>query len=167
MTISVKPIKAIVEKRYLYDMDNIEGYINCTIIGISSYEQQPLTFHILVEDKYIYSDIPIFALRTNTDLKIIIPNNTLSFVNCPDINIDVFTFDSLKEKKINCYFKRESIWLKANKYYFSIDFYKDNQFVHLLALENGQFAFVPNHKINWKGEKELSNYKKSHQNWTI
>jgi hypothetical protein len=170
MTVSeFKPIKAFVENRYLYDMQNVEGYSVCEIMGISAYLHQPLTFHILIDKKYIYSNIPIVALSLIAIQPITnkIPNDVLSHVNCPDISIEMVQFNSLKDKKASCYLRKIDKWYKIDNYYFAIDFYEDNEFLHFVALENGQFALIPNHKINLGGETKLEPYKKSRQDWSI
>ena len=150
-------------------MQNIEGYSVCEIMGISAYLHQPLTFHILIEKKFIYSNIPIVALSLIAINPITskIPNDILSHVNCPDINIELIHFDILKDKKASCFFKKLNKWFAIDNYYFAIDFYEDNEFLHFVSLENGQFALIPNHKLNLGGETTLVSYKKCRQDWSI
>jgi hypothetical protein len=166
MTISIAPIKAFVEKKYLHDMEAVEGYEVCKIIGITAYKGLPLTFHILIKDAYIFSNIPVFALSTMKTGKPI-SNDSLCHVNCPDKDIEVFCLEYLKSKKAKAFFKKENLWLEVVEYYFTIDFYNDNQLMHFVLLENGLFGFVPNHKINFDNSNFLPDYKKNHQNWTI
>ena len=123
MTVSINPIKTFIETKYLYDMDEtMIGLTVCKIIGISAYKGFPLTFHILVEDKYMFSNIPIFAFGgTKSDIF----NESLCYINCPDNHIDVFSLDYLKSKKSKCYFKFEARWIDIVEYYYTIDFYND------------------------------------------
>lgn len=166
MTISIKPFNVFVKKQYLYDMSGESGFIKASVIAITAYSSQTLTFTLLIEGKYIYSNIPIFAIVSSIMVCSSISEESLAHVNCPDTAIDVFTIEHLFEKSPICFFKKENTWL-SSEYLLTIDFFNDNQLVHLMLLNNNQIAFVPNHKVNWEGKRELSNYKKSHQTWKI
>lgn len=166
MTVSVDKIKCKIYKKFLYNLEtNDEVLVDAEIIGVSAYVGQPLTFHVLIEGHSIFSDIPIHALCKHEPIgalnKILLPH-----INCPDYNIDVFILNDLKSKVPVAYFKKSNTWL-VGTYLFTVDFFKENELMHLLLLVNGQFAFVPNHKINWNNKLELPDYKKLKQNWSI
>lgn len=166
MTISIPPIKANIEKKYLYDMEKKDGSESCKIIGITAYKGLPLTFHVLINEAYIFSNMPIFSLSTGS-VNPTISNESLCHVNCPDKDIEIFTLEYLKSKKPSAFFPKEKARIGISEYYFTIDFYNDNQLMHFVLLKNGQFAFVPNHKMIWNGNGELPDYKKNHQNWAL
>lgn len=160
MNISIDPIKVNIDTKYLYDGLDTNTFMNATIIGVSSYVGYPLTFHVLVDNKYLYSDIPISAFSHG------VPGTEISDMSlkgcfCPAHEIENFTFEILKDSKISCYYPAEDKWIMG-EYITSFDFYTDNISMHLVKLSNGRFGLVPNHKINFKGEFILADFKKSH-----
>lgn len=164
----ITPIKTKVLEKYLYDMDESKtGLIKCKVIGVSAYIGVSLTLHILLDDGSVFSNIPIFALRNNEITSQIVGNSELAFCNCPDDMIDVFEIEHFKTLKPSCRFNKSSIWVKECTYHFTVDFYEDNELLHFMSLNNGEMAWLPNHKINWFGSTELKPYKKMRKNWTI
>jgi hypothetical protein len=169
MNVSINPFKARVIESYLYDGDTTkECLLDCTVIGASTYFGQPITFHVFVEGKYLYSDLPINSIVHGNPFKNTISEydiHDLSHINCSTLELDNFTFKNIINE-ISVYFKNKNKWL-LGQYITSFDFYTGNELVHLVKLENGLFALAPNHKINWKGENELADYKKNKTIWKI
>lgn len=166
MTIPINPIKVFVRQEYLYDMDANykDKYSTGQIVGITAYKGQTLTFEILVEGKYMYSNMPItsFCSQERTS---ILSFKSLANVNCPRHKIDVYRLN-LEKVYVGCYFKGTNQW-KFGEYVLTVNFYTDNELLNLIKLDGGEYALVPNHKINWNADSELSDYKKSHQNWSL
>ena len=168
MNKSIEPISAYVVTEYLYDGEqNNERpfYTTCEIVGISSYLNQPLTFHILIDHSYIYSNIPIIALVRKD---ILIPHeytlHDLSYSKCTSLDIDVFTL-SIEPTKGTVYFPRLQKW-EVWEYCFSCDFYSWNDLLHLVKMSSWLFARVPNHKITFATNTFLPDYKKCHRERT-
>lgn len=174
MNISIEPIPCFVKESFLYDGDvRKKNFIKAEIIGVATYSGQPLTFHVLVDGQYLFSDMPITAVvafeepHANYDLK------TLAQKNCETLEINSFILHTFVGKKVSVLLKIETgnvmtrvEWENAT-YVMSIDFHTGNELYHFVTLVNGQFALVPNHKINWSKKHELSDYKKNHTIWTI
>ncbi len=171
MNISISPIPCFVKHEFLYDwvkQAKMNWFLACSIIGISSYLDQPITFHILIEWAYIYSDIPIHALQRKKNIKeqSLLSDQDLWYKNCQTTEIDLFYLTVLQNKKITLYFPRQNIWNKW-RYLFSCDFYLWNELVHLIKLENWLFCRAPNHKINSANKFFLPDYKKNHQSRSL
>ena len=94
-------------------------------------------------------------------LKELVYNNSIS----NEVTIDIF--DYLKDKKAQVYIKQRDQWIEG-EYLLSIDWYKDNDLMNFIKLDNGQFAFLPNHKMLF-GEvpNEFKPYKKARWEWVI
>ena len=60
------------------------------------------------------------------------------------------------EEQITYFAKEKNIWIPVVEYFFSIDWLYDNDKRHFVLLANGQYAFVPNHKIKLNGEKHIN-----------
>jgi hypothetical protein len=139
-------------------------YLTGEIVGISTYRNQPVTFHVMLEKQWLYCDLPVTAL---------VPRNgpveahehtlrSLSIHLCEDTTVEVFTFAPRVGKSVAM--TVDGLWYPAT-YHFSIDFTNDNTLLHLLEAPFG-FALVPNYRLNWKGEHVLSDYLKNHTIYT-
>jgi hypothetical protein len=156
MNVAIDPIKVFVHESFLYDGDETKTeYVNAEVIGISSYLDQTLTFHVLIDKQYLYSDLPVSAFSTNKrkprDLK------DLCYSNCKSLPIDVF---KLNTDEVMIYFKDHRQY-ESGRYILSVDFYEGNDLMHLIHLNTGEFCLMPNHKINFNNEKSLTDYKKN------
>lgn len=168
MNISIPKIKVLVIESFLYNGDiSKKNIINGEIIGVSSYPNQTLTFHILVDGKYLYSDMPIHSFiwkPINNDVNYELDD--LVYSNCETLPIDNFTLDCFINTEVSVYLKRLGNWI-SGEYITSFDFYEGNDSCHLIKLENGYFTLAPNHKINWSGNEILSDYLKNKKTWKI
>lgn len=166
MNLSITPIPVKIWKPFLYGKyevpDTIEknDLVKAEIIGISSYLNQPLTFHLLIDKAYLYSDLPIFSLFHKDNLQSL----KLKDYICPGYDIDSFCLEALVNKNIACFDPGIKTWIHG-VYLRSIDFYKDNELLHLVKINNGQFGIFPNHKINWSGKEEFEKYEKNRYIW--
>jgi len=164
MNISIDPISCKILDKYLYQDNNLKTFSNCKIIGVSSYLNQTLTFHALIDNGSIYSDLPIIAFfksYVNNDFKL----EDVSNFNCKTLDIDIFNFNILLEKNINVFIQNKKQWY-VGKYLLSIDFYSGNELFHLIEINNNTFGLFPNHKINIY-KKNLPDYKKNKNIWAI
>lgn len=167
MNIPIKPIKCKILNKYLYNNDpEIQSSSDVEIIGVSTYLNQTLTFHALINKQWLYSDLPITAFYLNDSEIGSLDLSDLSNVNCDTLEIDNFTFDQFLNKPIGVLIKNKKIWLSGT-YITSFDFYTGNELVHLVLLDNGLFGLFPNHKINFNNQKELPDYKKNKFIWKL
>ena len=88
-------------------------------------------------------------------------HSSLCYNNCPseEMSLNYFTF---LNGKADVFIKEYGIFVKG-EYQFTLDGCNDNILLHLVILENGQFVFMPSHKIlfqdNPQGLTELPKYK--------
>ena len=174
---NIQPFKTHIEKKFLYDMDErySEQYVPATVFGISSYSGETLTLQTLLDDGSLFSYMPMHALRANSDERKSMQGSTresrlelsdLVYKNCPGKNITVTKYDYL-DGTVDCYFRKKELWL-SGEYMFTIDWYDDNEQFHMISLENGQYAVLPNHKIKFKsGIRSFEPYKKIHNTWKV
>lgn len=169
MVYSLKnPIDCFIHERFMYDQDESKkGIIPCKIIGFSAYLGYTILFEVLIEDSYLYSDIPVHALlHTDKAPKKELLFEELSYCDVDSESIEMYELDILFSKDIKAYFRKSKVWLKG-EYVFTLTLPKGNLNCHLLKLENGQFSLSPNHKINISGKEFLPDYKKNHSLWSI
>jgi len=165
--VNIKPIKAKVKSKFLYDMDQSKkGNYKCTIIGLSSYQGHMLTCRILVNGG-IFDYIPIFALSTD---KMFSYEFNCVYMNCPDKE---FSFEKIKHikkniKKITISIKNENgkfEKIKVNKYLGTIDWYNKNENAHLF-ISKGALYLVPNYRMLIK-TKTFPDFKKINSEWKL
>mgnify|MGYP000952064791 CR=1 FL=1 len=123
----------------------------CTVFAVSSYKGHYPTFKILLKNGSLFDYIPAHALLVGTTSPV--HNLTLGdlcyFKACPDMNITVNVHATLAGSfcKRVCWMPRTAAWINITQYICTIDWFQDNHNAHLVVLENGQVAFVPNHKV--------------------
>jgi len=166
MNIPIEPFKVKLREEFLYNGDNsrIGNLVDAEVIGVSSYIGFPITFHLLIGNQYLYSDIPIhsFCYKIPT---IQYSLETLSYENSVAHEIEVFKLIHLKDKNVSVYFKDISKW-ENGIYMMSFDYYTDNRSLHLVRLDNGQFCLIPNHKINFANNQILTDFSKNRMSWS-
>jgi hypothetical protein len=168
---------ASVRTEFLYDMDPMfEGKTEpCTVFAVSSYKGHYPTFKILLRNGSLFDYIPAHALTIAPRNQDVLGLEELVYSkSCPDFNITVNVHAHLvqeTEKGCVCYIPNKKEWRVVDRYICTIDWFTDNHNAHLVALSNGQFAFVPNHKLLLT-QKTLAecefpspSYKKLRQEW--
>jgi hypothetical protein len=162
----LEPFKCLVRQQYLYDFDNgWDEFASCKVFACSSYPGHLLTFHILVEDKFIYSYLPIQSLcwkMSNEPLM-----EYVNYFNCPSDEVTVSKFECLN-KTIQM-FNRNGSYRGKGKYLMTFDWHNDNQLCHLIEEDNGIFSLCPSHKIVVSDDinVQLPKFKKLHKEWKL
>ncbi|MEZ0230175.1 MAG: hypothetical protein ACAI25_16250 [Planctomycetota bacterium] len=172
----VAPLRAHVKKEFLYGMDpaHVGQTVPCTVFAVSSYTGSTPTLKILIQDGAVFSYLPPDALVDPSRKK----EPTLSLAelcyhNCPSEDVVVHAFEALAGPVL-AYVKQRDLWLPG-EYRFTIDWYLGNDLLHFVSLENGQFAFLPHHKLKFtlRGA-EFKNatpgfepYRKIRRTWTV
>jgi hypothetical protein len=165
----IPPVKTFLRGEYLYDMDlsHAGEFVPCTAFAISSYEGSAPTFKVLLADGTVFSYVPPSALidkdKPSGD---VLELADLAYHNCPSGDVCVCTFAELAGP-VSAFLRRQGKWM-GGTYLFTIDWYTGNDLLHLIALDNGQYAFLPNHKVKFRdGTREFKPYKKMHQEWKV
>lgn len=162
---SIQPINVYIFKSLLYNNDSKE-LINCTIIGLCLYENETLCFDIILEDGSIFNYIPLDKIVYKKEYDSNITLKDLVYHNSPSIEISLNYIDSLKNMKL-AYLKNLNQWIEIEDYILTIDWYKGNDLLNLVKLNNGFFALLPNHKIKMNNIKEFEKYSKIRESYTV
>ena len=165
--LEIQSFNVFVQRKFMFSMDeNIKGVMKAEIFSVSSYENEALTFQMILEDGAMFSYVPIHLISHQKKVKNPLKMDDLIYHNCPSMDFVLHSYDFLQNSSPICYFKNANRWLKG-EYLFTLEWYDDNLNAHLIKLENGQFAFLPSHKINFKGEKKLEKYHKIRETWRV
>lgn len=144
------------------------------VFGLSSYKGHCLTARIFVE-KYgaVWDYIPfhlLFKTQTTENYNNLFSLKKLCYHNCPDEEITINDCSFIRTKINEGKFAEATIVQKQNmfdgkkvltvcgitKYLASVDWHKNNESGHVVWLQNGQLALIPNHKLILQNENNLT-----------
>jgi hypothetical protein len=154
------PIKALVDTEFLTGQPRPQGtekYSECLLLALSCYTGHYPTFKILILStgaifEYVGLDVlywkpPIIQnqqieSRIKLLCPVVCPSNTqVALVEPPEY---------FKGKTFKVFFIQQGKnygFLSAHELLFIVDWMEDNENLNFMKLDNGQFAFVPNHKL--------------------
>lgn len=151
------------------DPSMMNEFEDCKAIAFSGYEGHAPCFQILLKDGSLFSYIGTHLLFApgkpdGVDLGL----QHLAYRNCPAGRISVYVLQGLvAEGEVHCFFKGLSLWM-SGKYWFTVDWVDENEQLHCICLENGQIAFLPNHKLKFGNtKKHFEKYMKIRQEWKV
>jgi hypothetical protein len=161
--VPIEPIRVMVRRGYLFNMeDHLLEWEEGKIVALSSYPGSVLTTQVLLDSRGLFSDLPLHALTTKKSAARY-GVRQVYYSNCPGPEVTVFKLP----------LERGTIFLRNNegmvnaKYLLSLDWYNNNEQMHLLTDEEGNFWLHPNHKILWgQGIEGLPKYKKLRTTWS-
>lgn len=170
------PLPCYVRAEYLYDMDpaKVGSYVPGCAFAVSSYPGSVPTFQVMLDDGSVFSYLPPHALvdlplwkQAQEDSIEPVDAAHLAYHNCPSGDFCLHSFKALRGD-VQAYFKNTGRWLSA-RYLSTLDWYEGNDLLHLVALENGQYAFLPQHKLKFGADAELSlpPFKKLRAAWVV
>jgi hypothetical protein len=137
--------------RNLCDMDG--GLRQCVIFGIESVPGRALSFHILLDNGALVSQVPIHALCHRSDLELQPrPLSELLRWDCFGWRVSAIEFAYLRE--VGFTVKSRSGAIDSGQYVCTIDFldngYSENpeqhKHFHLIALDDGNYTLATNDK---------------------
>jgi hypothetical protein len=168
----IEPEDVTVRDEFLYDMDpkKIGRETPGVIFAVSSYEGSVPTLMVRLADGSVFSYLPphaVFAPRPCLYRDMELGLEDLVYHNCPAGKIAVDQFEFLKGPVL-AYLKRKNLWIRGY-YLATIDWYEGNDLLHLVELENKQFAFLPHHKLKFGSgvAKQFEPYKKMRSEWKV
>lgn len=165
----IESIPLFVQKEILYggDIKFVGELVACKAFCFSSYPGSVPTLNILLDNGAMFACIAPQVLRWQSTISgVALPPEDLYYHLCPSGDIAVNVFPALAGD-LSAYFKHSNVWMNG-KYGFTIDWYEGNDMLHFILLDNGQVAFVPQHKIKFGKDKDNSfpAYKKLRDNWS-
>lgn len=138
-----------VDRAVFFDMVSQEPkWEKVKVFGLTCLQGRVPTFEILTSEGYVFSDVPPHLIRWKEPDAIDegYPLSSLVYNNCLSSNFSLSAFAALGERKAYAYLKAEGKHEGA-QYWFSLDFYENNNWYHCVKLDNGQVAFIPSHKL--------------------
>lgn len=140
-----------------YDLEtNNNEWVKCKLFGLTCLPSRVPTFEVLVGDGYVFSDIPPHMVRwTEKETGEQYSLMDLVYNNCLSEQFSISEFAELKARNAFVYLKYQNHYERAT-YWFSLDFYQNNNWYHAMLLENGQIAFIPSHKIVFSTESIIN-----------
>lgn len=171
---NMAPMDAHFRAEFAYNLDPAwKGkYLPCKVFAVSSYPGEPLTFQVCfttgVEQGSVYAYVPAHALvdllqpagQPQLELADLIYHPSKTGRIC------VSRFAGL-EGPLNACFRRTGTWL-SGRYILTVDWYDGNDALNLVALENGQYAFLPYHKLKFQdGVREFPDFRKLKSSWSV
>lgn len=154
---SIPHFYCLVRAEYLYNLrEHRDDLVEAMIVGVRSRAGRALTFHVILENGAMYEGLPVTALvhKTNApELKL----EELELWDCFGENVAVTAFDALKGMNVEVYGGQiRNDWYRGT-YMMTFDWWGDgfsdtpahHKNAHLIKLENGCFALMPNNRLRW------------------
>lgn len=144
----------------------LDPLIPCAIFGICSVPGRALTFHVLLENGAQYARVPLHGLTHREPLDHPLPLSALQAWDCFGYDFSVHRYAYLAERDVEVRLGEPHASMMRGQYCCTVDWY-DNGYsdtpdqhkcAHIIALENGQFAAMPNNRVRW--------YDASFTDWT-
>jgi hypothetical protein len=146
---------AYVDMLYLTNWEQT-GFQECRIFGVCSLPGRALLFHCQLNNGAVYYRLPISAFYSrdkNIDYAKY-PLQKLQPWDSPSLDLEVITYSWLQNQKVEC-IKLDSIY---GTYVTTLDWSgpgttaevaHEHKCLHLIKLENGQYALQPNNYLLW------------------
>jgi hypothetical protein len=153
--LNISHFYCLLRKEHLYQDRNFKGeYEKVTVFAAQSSPDRALLFTVMLDNGTIRSRVPVNKLCTiPCEAQ---PLDYLQLWDCFSINSTVISYDYLKGTRAKVIFKdKTSCW---GNYMMTFDWY-DNSFsdepgqykcLHMIELDNGNYALQPNNRIFWK-----------------
>jgi hypothetical protein len=157
LNISIPRIYCLLRKEFLYDGEAHHGeHVKVCVFGAASIHGRALGFHVLTENGATFWRLPIHALCHHKNAPAM-PIDLLQIWDCFSYEVSATCFDRLCEMRVRAYLK-DRAWYPG-KYLFTFDWYGSedaeqageggHKCSHLIALDNGNFAALPNNCLQW------------------
>jgi hypothetical protein len=145
----------LLRKEHLYQNERYKGeYEKVTVFGAQSQGDRALLFTVMLDNGTLRSRIPIHKLCSKVSKEQ--PLDHLQLWDCFSVNATVTVYDYLSGARAKVIFKDKThSW---GNYMMTFDWY-DNPYsdapsqykcLHMIELDNGNYALQPNNRIYWK-----------------
>jgi hypothetical protein len=168
---NIPPIYCKIRREYLYDLREHQGEVeDCVVFALGSISGRATLFHCLLSNGAIYWRLPIsaFVQRRNSDT---LHSTQMEHQDLDDLQLwnsfsyypSITVFDFLKGQRCK-YFSKTKNKLYHGEYLFTVDWAHPESNIldtehseipdqhkcgHVLALDNGNYAIMPNNRILW------------------
>lgn len=163
----VDPVPVWVRKEFLYNMDaaKVGSYVPGRIFAVSSYRGHLPTFQVLLEGGSVFSYLPAHALvAPGTMPSTHLDPEDLTYHPCPAGDICVNLYRALQVPVV-AFLRRRDLWVPG-KYILTVDWHEGNDLLHLIVLDSGHLALLPQHKIKFGASNQvLEPFRKLRAEW--
>ena|ERR1700743_1603831 len=152
MSCDIPVFLTYVRSEYLYALIEGFGYFTpATVFAISNIPNETPKLHIIVDDKVMFSNIPICAL-SNSKTAPKLAEEDCVFGLCPDDAMTVSRFEYLSAIEHCAIWKKEGNFWQKGIYLFTVEWAKSKLQFHFLELEDGNYCLWSNERITWGEE---------------
>lgn len=164
---SISPFQVLVHESVFYNnLPEFNQLIPCSVFGLSSYNEHALTLQVMTNKGAIFSYVPFHRVWHRPPTGPQYELQDIVYARCPDTHITVTRYSALVTEPCQAYLRNPKVWLSA-KYVATVDWYRCNDLAHIMALENGQLALLPSHKILIGSGQTLPDYRKLRAEWKV
>lgn len=134
--------------------DEQTGVAECRIFGACSLGGRAILFHCQLNNGAVYYRLPISAFREERFSEPQFKLWQLQPWDCPSEDMEVITYDWLYNQRVRCL----KLGDMGGSYITTFDWYgtgttaeiaHEHKCLHLIKLDNGQFALQPNNFLLW------------------
>ena len=155
MNTNIPHFYAYARSEFFYNLEKHRGeFTKVMVFGIASPSGRALGFHVMTEEGAVYWRVPIHALCQRPVSKTPTLENCQLW-DCFGDKVEVTTFNALAGLRVKAFLKDGTE--EFGRYMFTVDWYdnpysdspEQNKCAHFLALEDGNYAALPNNRILW------------------
>ena len=183
LNISIPHFYCLLRKEFLYNQEKGHGeFIGCAVFGATSIQSRAVMFIVMTERGAQIDRMPLHALAWKKCERQ--PLDHLELWDAFSYHMSCTQFEYLKGLRCEVLSKNKQ-WLQG-EYLLTFDWAKSayaedsgeggHKSGHLIKLDNGNFAIMPNNRIYWreasfitnpyKSDEERPDFKTNNQNWS-
>lgn len=167
LTGSCPQLRVLVRSEFLHDMaEGPRSLIGADVVGLKSIPGRALGFHVLLRNGAVFWDLPVHAICWHPEAKRMFLQQHQLW-DCFSYHFTAHRFARLADLRCEVRLKGKPGWCLWGAYIWTIDwcsadgqvmdtgvseFPPEHKCAHLLALDDGNFALLPNNRIRWHDE---------------
>lgn len=140
--------------------DERRGLIECRIFGACSLGGRAILFHCQLNNGAVYYRLPISAFRQELFSEPQFKLHELQPWDCPSEDMEVITYDWLFNQRVQCLKLNNMMGNYVTTFDWSgtgttAEIAHEHKCLHLIKLDNGQFALQPNNYLLWHEKSNI------------
>lgn len=145
----IQPFLTYVRSEFLYSLKEGFGYFTPgAVFAVSSYPGETIKFQVMIDDKILFSNVPVCALANSKTAPKILEEDCVYDV-CPPGDIIVNQYEYLVSVEHCAVWERDGTLWRKGIYVFTVEWIDTRTQYHLIELEDGNYVFWPNDRITW------------------
>jgi hypothetical protein len=165
--VDLRPFACLLRREHVMNLEEGHGeFLPCTVFGLSSYAGHAPTFSVLVEDRFLYTYVPVHALAGQACEPLALHES--AYFDCPDEVVTVVYHRHLLELGRCRVYRRDGSPWSTGTYLCTLDWYRADHALHLVRLDGGPFLLWPNHRLAFSDAgPALPGFRRSRQTWRV